>query len=165
MQQIPSSNTNNMKNVILILTVSLLTLSSCEKEKWNPYYEPLLDSFSFTEKEMEVEVDGTTTSFFIYATKEDLLKTTDVGVDYTKSSAEINKHYKIPQKEFQGYGFSFPADQKKATFEVTVVPENITTPVVITFCHQNLFPNGNANPEKYIDTLRVKLIPVVKTQK
>lgn len=148
--------------LFLIVIVSLLTLASCKKDLWErPYSDYVPDTFSFTEREMEVEVHPTTTSFFITAIKDDMTRRVQVGADYSKSSALINKHYKMPKMEYNGYGFLFPVEQKSASFEVTVVPENITESVVIVFCNNSMFPNGNSNPEKFIDTLRVKLVPVI----
>lgn len=148
-----------MKKLILFFTASLLIFASCKEDLWErPYVDRAPDTFSFSQNEMEVEIDETTTSFFITATKEDTYRRVEVGVDYAKSSALINKHYKMPKMEYEGYGFLFPAEQKNASFEVEVVPENIKEPVVIVFC--NKFSYVNSNPEKFFDTLRVKLIPV-----
>lgn len=151
-----------MKKQILILTVSLLTLLSCKEDLWKgDYYEVVPDTFSFKDREMEIQVMENTTSFFISATKEDVVKEAYVTVDHEKSTAKHNFHYSLPECMYVKYGFAFPADKKETTFEVKIIPKNITEPITITFYDLN-YLNINSNPEKYIDTLKVKLIPMIK---
>lgn len=150
-----------MKKQILIISMSFLSLISCKKETYT-YYEHTPDTFSFTEKEMAVEVTDKTTSFSFHVKKDDITNRFNVTVDYTKSSAIINKHYIIPKTDYGDYGFVFKPEKKNETFEVKVIPENIKEIVTITLCNTSMFPGANANPEKYFDTLRVKLIPTIK---
>lgn len=151
-----------MKNLKLIMIFFAFTaMISCKKETYTDYeYTP--DTFSFTAKEMDVDVTDKTTSFSFHVKKDDAIKRFNVSVDYAKSSAIINKHYRIPKTDYNDYGFVFQPEKKNDTFEVKVLPENIKESVTITFCNASMFPGANANPEKYFDTLRVKLIPTIK---
>lgn len=147
------------KQFLFLVVLSFFMFTSCKDEE-EIWFEYTPDTFSFKEKEIEVEVSDETKSFKIFVNKDDMTKRVNIAVDYSTSSAVINEHYILPKTDYNEYGFVFQPEKKSDTFEVTLRPENIKDVVTIKFFNYSGF--GNANPEKYYDTLRVKLIPIVK---
>ena len=154
-----------MKKLIFILTLSLLTLVSCDKNK-HSYYDvnniSHVNTFSFEEEEIEIQITDEMTSFFINGSRRETENDNSfITVEHSESTAKHRKHYLIPRNEYYyTYGYEFPAGELTTKFEVEVYPNEIKEPLVITFYNRSSYYKEENT--KDIDRITVTLIPKAK---